>query len=731
MEQHWLLPILVICFLLSLLGFIQSKVVKHIAVILLGLGVGLGWNLVFDQVYLSQLQSMDGENLEVEIQASDYSEMSNYGISGDGIISVNGKEYQVRYYLDEITDISPGDVLRGTFQLQVTVDSEDVPFDYHSSKGVFLLAYAQETPVVERASVFPLRFGGAWLARQITQIMNSVFPEDVLGFVRALLLGDCSLLTYEQDTDLKISGIRHIVAVSGLHVSILFSLVYFITGKRKLLTALLGIPVLILFAAMAGFTPSIVRACVMQILMLLAILWDREYDPATALSFAVLIMLAWNPLTITSVSFQLSVGCIIGILMFQQRISQYLHDERRFGAAKGRSIKARLIRFFISSISVSLSAMVFTVPLCAWYFGTVSLISVVTNLLTLWMISFIFYGIMIACAAGAVFLQLGELIAWLVAWPIRWVFAIAKFCASLPFAAVYTESEYIVLWLVSSYLLFFIFLCIRKKHVLQLIVSIAVTLAISVTASVLTPRLDPYRITFLDVGQGQCTLIQNEGSVYIVDCGGSNGGDVSDLVAQTLLSQGVDRIDGMILTHYDADHAGGVAPLATRIDIGAVYGPDVADENGVPEQLEALFGEKFVRVSLRQTLNCENVTFQLYPAEGEFSDNENSMCILCQVENCDILFTGDRSSTGERTLIRDVALPCVDILVAGHHGAKDATSLWLLRACKPQYAVISVGDDNPYGHPSQEVLDRLALYECCVLRTDTDGTICFKGSNYG
>jgi competence protein ComEC len=148
--------------------------------------------------------------------------------------------------------------------------------------------------------------------------VESAFPADTAAFAKALLLGDSSGLNYELDTAFKLSGIRHIIAVSGLHVSILFSLMYILAGKRKVLTALLGIPVLFLFAAVAGFSPSIVRACVMQVLMIVAMLLDKEYDPPTALSFAVLLMLAVNPSAVTSVSLQLSVGCMMGIFMFSQ-----------------------------------------------------------------------------------------------------------------------------------------------------------------------------------------------------------------------------------------------------------------------------------------------------------------------------------------------------------------------------------------------------------------------------
>jgi competence protein ComEC len=151
----------------------------------------------------------------------------------------------------------------------------------------------------------------------------------------ALLLGDHSGLDYETETAFKVSGIRHIIAVSGLHVSILFALIYLMAGKNRVLTALIGLPLLGFFAMVAGLSPSVIRACIMHGLMILAMLWDREYDPLTALAFAALVMLIINPIVITDVGFQLSFACMLGILLYATKIKNWLLHEDRLGCAKG------------------------------------------------------------------------------------------------------------------------------------------------------------------------------------------------------------------------------------------------------------------------------------------------------------------------------------------------------------------------------------------------------------
>ena len=318
---------------------------------------------------------------------------------------------------------------------------------------------------------------------QITKILDSAFPDDTRGFARALLIGDSSELSFEVDNAFKVSGIRHIIAVSGLHISILFSLVYLIAGKRRFLTALIGIPVLVLFAAIAGFTPSVVRACIMHSLMILALLLNKEYDPPTALSFVVLIILLINPFAVTSVSLQLSVSCIVGIFYFSPKISRYLLDDKRFGPAKGNDIKARVIRWFIGSVSTSAGASITTIPLCAYYFGMFSVVGILTNLLTLWVVGFIFCGIIIAGVTYILWPILGQFVASAVSLAIRYVILIAEYLSKIPFAAIYTCSIYTIFWLVFAYVLLAYFVISKSKRPLAFISCIIASLVITIFAS--------------------------------------------------------------------------------------------------------------------------------------------------------------------------------------------------------------------------------------------------------
>lgn len=706
--------------------FIQTKPAKIIAVALLGCVVGFSWLWGYDSLYLSGARNHDGETIFLTITAADYNYETDYGQSFDGLVELEGRTYQVRCYLNEDRTIAPGDIVEGEFRLRYTADGGRLEPTHHQGKGIFLILN-QKSDLVLVAGERHLRdYPAIWRQKILTRI-EDLFPVDTAGFAKGLLLGDTADFTYEQNRNFQVSGLRHVVAVSGLHVSILFALIYMAFGRQRVLNAVFGIPLLFLFAAIAGFSPSIVRSCTMQILMLLALLTDKEYDPPTALAFAVLVILGGNPRAITSVSFQLSVGCMIGIFAFSEPLRQYILSFGKLKEkSKGKSRRAKLIRWVTGSVAVTLSAMSVTTPLCAIYFGMVSIVGILANLLMLWVISFVFYGIMLACLTSVVWLPLGQGIAWVISWPVRYVLTVSGILADFPLAAVYTDSLYIVFWLIVSYILLITFFFLKKKHPAITAAGIVTLLCACIALSWLEPTLDDTRVSVINVGQGQSVLVQQGKSHYLVDCGGKHAGVTADTVANFLLSQGIFRMDGIILTHYDSDHAGSVLDLLTSVEADRIYMPDMHDSNGIRELIEQTHPDKIQLITNISQVDADGGKFTLYPAESAVNDNESSVCVLFQAENCDILITGDRSSKGERALLKQVQLPQLELLVVGHHGSNASTSLELLMATCPKAAAISVGANNLYGHPQEEVLDRLSRFDCQVYRTDLQGTIIFR-----
>ena len=719
-----ILPAIVFAVLFAA-GLYAGSWVKHlkiVAALCLGIGLGLTWFHVYNVQYLDKAAKLDGMVADVELYCTDYAYQTEYGSAVEGFLYLDGKPCKAKFYIRGTVQIEPGDVLSGGFELRVTTQDSDKGATYHPGKGILLLGYQRDDASLLKPTQRPFWAYPAILRQNIVAILDGAFPADAAPFAKALLLGDRTDIDYELNTAFRISGIMHVIAVSGLHVTILFTLLNLLLLKRRWLVALVGIPALLIFAAAAGFSPSIVRACIMQCLMIGATLLNREYDGPTELACASLVMLVINPLVITSVSFQLSVGCMVGIFLFQKRIYDWACE--KLGCEKHhRFVKVK--RWLAGSVSVTLSATLLTTPLSAYYFGAVSLVGVVTNLLVLWAVSLVFYGIIAVCIAGIFSAQVSLAIAGGVSWLIRYVLTAARTLADFPLSDVYTHNIYFLAWVVFVYILLAVFFLTNERKPGRLILCAAFGLLLCMGAAWLEPRTDDCRMTVLNVGQGQCIILQSDDRTYLVDCGGDYDADTADLAAETLLSQGIRRVDGLILTHFDRDHAGAAPLFLSRIPADMICIPNQTDDGGIRANLEDRYRDSVVVIDEPLQLFYGDTALSIYPSPVPESENEGSLAVLFQSGTCDILITGDRNAFGERLLMNEIYLPKLDILVAGHHGSADSTCEELLAATRPGIVAISVGE-NSYGHPSQEVLDRLQRYGCAVYRTDLDGNLIFR-----
>ena len=680
--------------------------------ILAGIVLGWFWFQRYEANTIRPVYALDGVTQKVTIRCNGFPEESAYGIRTEGTIRIDDRSYTVLCYLDSGEGIAPAAEITGLFHFSVTAPGGEWESDYYHAEGIYLTA-RQRKDITVAAGELTWRDQAAVLRQKILVILEETLPADAAMFSKALLLGDSSDLDYETKSDFTASGIRHIVAVSGLHVSILFSLVYLFSLRRRFLSALLLFPVLLVFAAMTGFTPSVSRACIMSGMMLLATLVNREYDGPEALSLAGLLLLLINPPVITSVSFQLSFASVAGIFLFATRMRE------RLNVLLPKKLWSGAARYLAASVSVTLGATILTIPLCALHFGAVSLSALLTNLLVLWVVSVIFYGLVLLCmlhgiwSAGA--MVLGNILTVL----IRYVLLTAKLIAAFPLSAVYTRSPYIVAWVILVYVLLALYRVGTHKNPVVLCCTMTLGLCLALLASWTEPLLNNTRLTVLDVGQGQCLLVEAEGKSYLVDCGGTTDAMAADAAAETLLSRGIQRLDCLMVTHSDRDHAGGVGELLTRVETELLILPPVRMEEAYPAGETVYAAEELI-------LSSGSVQIRIFPSPISGNDNENSLCILFDTKSCDILVTGDRSWFGEKSLLQQYSLPKVDVLIAGHHGSKHAASEKLLEAVRPEIVCISAGKDNSFNHPAPELLDRLASYGCTVYRTDLQGDIIIR-----
>lgn len=677
---------------------------RRAAAAALGLLLGSCLLLTLQRTYYEPLLALDEQTLPIVLTAKADSVPGLYSQSVRAEMKIGGKCYCVQAYLGDGQTAQAGNILRGDFRIRVTLPGGSKQNAVSFGRGIFAQLSTKGAVAIEAGQENRLRYLPQRLGARAKEAVEACFPEDTEAFAKSLLLGDTSELSYSEETALRISGIRHIVAVSGLHVAILFGFLWVLCARRPWPAFLLGVPLLVLFGTMVGNTPSVVRACLMAALLILARLTRRSYDSLTAWAFAVLWLLLGNPLVVAAAGFQLSVLCVLGILLFQRSIAEGL--SRLFEKLPGGKVLS-------DSLAVSLSATVLSLPVSVYYFGTASLIGPVTNFCILWLLPFVFGGILAVSILGPVFPVLGTALGWLTAWPIRLVLRIAGTLSRLPMAAVYTCNPYVVYWLMGVYVLILAWFLLGRKRGWVFVSVGAASLALITALWSYGPRVDNCRLTVLDVGEGQTLLLQSGGQSALIDCGGYSDTVCADRAWQMLRSQNLYDLDLLLFTHFDRDHFGGTENFLTQIPAERVILPGISEllplGQVVTEDCAVPFGKGILHI---------------YPYSGGNKEQENSMAILFETEDCGILITGDLDVAGERRLVKNHALGA-DILVVGHHGSKYATCPELLDAVQPELAVISVGENN-YGHPTQELLDRLEEAGCTVRRTDQEGTIIIR-----
>lgn len=720
--QYGLWPLLILLPLAAL--FKQKDRRLRAALVLVGLVAGFLWCRGYDALCRAPARAMEGQTLTMKATVADWPWETGAG----GAVTLRTQGFRLRLYAGpETLDLRPGDAVTFTANCRSPELARGQTTKDLTAKGIFLVAYATGDLTVARPGKPPFTSLPAYWSKGLKDVVDGLFSTDAAALIRAVVTGDKGELADADYTALRRAGLAHAVAVSGMHLSFLTMLAVQLLGRGRRRSALIALPVLWAFALTVGAAPSVLRAAVMQTVLLLAPLLGRESDGPTSLSFALLLLLAQNPYAAGSVSLQLSFAAVAGILAFTERSAQWAFQKLALKKPKTRlrRLTHGFVTFLITTLATTLGAIAFTTPLTALHFGSVNLIAPLTNLLCLPALSLVFMGGLLSAVLGLLFHPLGQLLAFLVTPVTRYLLWMASGLASLPFASVTTESPYYRGWLLLVYGLLLAFLILRGERRPLVPLCCGIT---ALCAAALLTRLSytagPLTVTVLDVGQGQSVLLRAGNRTALVDCGG-NEGNAGDTAADYLGNFGRDHLDLLVLTHFHTDHANGVPELLERLRVDVLAVPEVEEENPLRQEildLAAAQGTQIVTITQNRTLALGAADLTLYAPLGAGEANEAGLSVLCQAAGFSALLTGDMDQSIEARLVKYGGLPDVDLLLAGHHGAKSATSQTLLDAVTPEVAVASAGY-NSYGHPSRDTLLRLEAIGCAVYRTDLQGNI--------
>lgn len=561
------------------------------------------------------------------------------------------------------------------------------------------------------------------LRAAIGERLDRLYPNES-ALARALLLGDKSALSDEEYAAFKDAGIVHLLAVSGLHVSILAEALHLFFRKllripRKVVFGVM-LPLLLLYAAVAGFPASIMRAAICFALTEAAPLFSRSEDKLTGLSAAFLILCWCDPLAPFDAGFQLSFSAMLGLCMLSPVIASALTP-----AFMLRTQARRLIWKPFSTVSTSIAAAIGTMPAAASLFGGLTLWSLAVNILAIPITSAIMPVLLISLFAKKA------------AVPCEWAMGvlgdIALRFGTLP-EKLYLNVPQMPALLTGLYALVLV-LCsaqipvtgLRRRKARRIKAACAVLIALFsglMAAWLQTPVQSPtgVSITFFDVGQGDSILIDAQGQNYLVDTG-ENSAAARRLSARTI------ALDGLFLTHPDADHAGAAAQVIEAGHVKTVYLPECWQRLEVPDEISAALEKcelRYLSAGDIVPLSADARALVLHPPKGYIpeTDNAASLVLLIEYGSGSALLMGDLADS-------DIGFPVpdCDLVKLAHHGSEYSSQALLLQAASPSAAILSVGL-NSYGHPAPEVLGRLDRLGIAQYRTDVHGDIT-AGLHYG
>lgn len=704
----------------------KQKYFRRGLLILLPLAVSLAYFAGYDHLVRQPIEDRCGAASDFAATVCDWPQATERGARVTVELEGYHRARAVLYGEAELLAARPGDTVTGTAQWQSAAhfDSDDVT--HFNARGVYALLYGREDVRLSAGDGDALRWLPQRAGKDFREKVAAIWDDArVSGFLTAELTGDKSAMDDGDYLAMQETGLAHLFAVSGLHCAFLVTLLALLISRRQRLLCAVTIPLLLFYMVMVGMSPSVVRACIMQIFLLIAPLFRRGSDPLTSLAAALLVILLCNPFAAASVSLQLSFSATLGMVLLSPRLYKLLT-----GWYKGKCRPLRTALCFVAAnLSATLSAVVFTAPLTAWYFRIFVLVAPLSSLLAVPAAGWSFMAAFVTVLLGFVWLPLASLLGW-ISWAlVRYILWITNGMMSWRYHAVYFTNPYLIYWLLFLYAAFIGCAATpdgKRKYLLASALSV-----LTLTAAIWVNRQDyQYGVLTaltLDVGQGESVILTSDGETALVDCGSSNSyKDPGGLAADTLHSMGVRELSAVVVTHYHADHTNGLYEVLRRIPVQTIYLPDIEDEYGVRERLVSLAEEKGAQVTYvtKETADTLGDTvLTIYPPVQSGGDlNELGLTALASAGDFDLLITGDMSGSTEKKLVETYALPDIEVLVVSHHGSRYSSNIRFLKSVTPEAAVISVGDNN-YGHPSEETLQRLLAVGADIWRTDQQGTI--------
>ena len=514
-------------------------------------------------------------------------------------------------------------------------------------------------------------------------------------YILTFIFADKSYIDKEMYDNYQNLGISHLFAVSGMHVSLVtFILLKLLEGKNKVIKYLITSMFLIFYLFLTNYTISMVRACFQFILFFINKFFKLNIDNSNIVIFLFSVLIILNPYIIYNIGFLFSFSISFTLIKFKDLLT---------GSFIIKNIKTSLLSFFVS------------MPILVNNFFKVNFLSIILNIIYIPFVSYILFPLCLITVLFPFFDSFTYFV-------INVFETITKFFSSINLLTFSISKMNIILVIIYYLILIWIIKSndkLKKKIIISFILIVFI-----INNNVLVNN----EVHFLDVGQGDSTLIRIKNKNILIDTGGNVNFNISEnVLIPYFRSSGVKKIDYLILTHGDYDHMGEAINLVENFKVEKVIfncGPYNDLEN---ELIEVLDKKKIKYYSCIKELNIDNNKLHFLQTKEYDNENENSNVIYTELNGYKFIFMGDAGVEKEKDILEKYNVSKIDVLKIGHHGSKTSSDKNFIDEMNPKYSVISVGKNNRYGHPNKEVLNNLDNSK--IYRTDQDGSIMFKIKN--
>lgn len=676
----------------------------------------------YDTIYEAKGEIEEHCIVIAEKEPKEYKDLYKVKIVNSKNSARNGTKLYIR--VNKKANIEVGDMLliNGTY-LEPDVARNERGFNYKEylkTLEIYGTVEINHYKVIKKGRINKLILYTARLKEILKSNISKVIKKaENKNLLIAMILGDTEDLSEELKTDFLNSNLYHILSVSGGQVSniiIGITILFRLLKIHKKIMDVLCIVILIEFMFLTGLTPSIIRACIMCIISLISGLIIRRYDIANSLGISLLIILINNPFAINSLSVLLSYFGFLGIIVLGSFTIKEVN----------KVIKNNILRYILNIVISSVAAQIFIFPIILYIFGTISLTFIFSNLLIIPLSTVItIIGLFIMICP----LQIFGFVEPLIELTINIVGFFSNIGISKIYCIIPNIKEIITYYVMSLYLYYML----RRDYIYKIkhffrkykkIIVIILLLSIGTSYIYKNIQKDLY-INFIDVGQGDSTLITTQfNKKILIDGGGSEFGSTFDVGEKTLLpyllKKKIHKLDYVIISHFDSDHVGGILTILEELNVKQVLIPKQVEYSENYNKFLDIIKKRNIKVKIvgeGNTINIDKNTYLdiLWPEEKQITDNvlnNNSLIVRLCYKNFKMLFTGDIEEIAEQRLLQkyeNTEKLTADILKVAHHGSKSSSIAEFLEKVNPRIALIGVGKNNKFGHPNAGVLDRLNM----------------------